>query len=432
MHVDDNGNCIQDADERPIEGVAIELRDADGKVVARTTTNAEGRYRFEGLPRGSYQIFELQPEGVFQGGQTAGTGDGRVLGDDLLGVNLLQSQDLVDYNFCELPPSSISGRVWHESTPNLLFEPGDTPFPGVLVELIDDSGEVISQTRTDGDGIYTFTSLAPGLYSVRESQPDGFFHGGQVVGDSGGEVGGDDLLVGINLIGGTDAKNYDFAEIPPATISGFVFQDGDAIILEERPDPKDLRTYRDGVLTADDTRLPGVVVELRNVLGLPFESTRALPGIYAEGPIRTITDANGFYQFTGLRPGTYHVYQVQPEEYIDGLDTPGTTGGLAVNPADTVEQDDRIMIQTLTFNELTDPRDDAILNITLAGGGGERQQQLLRDHRQAAAAADPRPTTTGDRADARCVGGNICPAHSAGCLRRPDLVPETVLPGRGR
>ena len=71
-----------------------------------------------------------------------------------------------------------------------------------------------------------------------------------------------------------------------------------------------------------------------------------------------------------LRPGTYHVYQVQPEEFIDGLDTPGTTGGIAVNPADEVEEDDRIMIQTLAFSELTDPRDDAILNITLVGGGG--------------------------------------------------------------
>ena len=228
---------------------------------------------------------------------------------------------------------------------------------------------MIAQTRTDAGGNYTFTSLAPGVYSVRESQPAGFFHGGQVVGDAGGEVGDDDLLVGITLLGGMHANHYDFPEVPPAMLSGFVFQDGDAIRLQENPDPRQLRSYRDGRLTDDDTRLESVTLELRNVLGLPFDASRALPGVYDDGPIRVTTDANGYYEFTGLRPGTYHVYQVQPDEYIDGLDTPGTTGGIAVNPADELEEDDQIMIQTLAFSELTDPRDDAILNITLVGGG---------------------------------------------------------------
>lgn len=369
VHVDDDGDCVYDPNERPLEGVAIELRDSSGAVVARTTTNANGLYRFEGLPAGVYEIFEQQPEGLFQGGQTPGTGDGRVLGTDLLGANLSAGQHLVDYNFCEVAPSSISGRVWQESDLNQQFDPGDTPIAGVLVELIDDRGDVVGQQRTGNDGEYAFTSLAPGVYSVRETQPAGFFHGGQVVGNSGGNVGGDDLIVGIELFGGTKANHYDFPEVPPATISGFVFQDGDAIPLEQSPDPRQLREYRDGRLTEDDTRLQSVTLELRNVLGLPFDSSRALAGTYDDGPIRVTTDANGYYEFTGLRPGTYHVYQVQPDDYIDGLDTAGTTGGLAVNPADEIADEDRITIQTLAFSELTNPNDDAILNISLVGGG---------------------------------------------------------------
>jgi serine-aspartate repeat-containing protein C/D/E len=68
---------------------------------------------------------------------------------------------------------------------------------------------------------------------------------------------------------------------------------------------------------------------------------------------------------------------VQPEDFIDGLDTPGTTGGVAVNPADEIASDsDRITIQTLSLSELTDPRNDAILNITLVGGGHSRNNNF--------------------------------------------------------
>lgn len=349
-------------------GIAIELRDAAGQFVARTTTNAEGRYRFEGLTPGQYQILEQQPDGWLHLGQSVGTGLGEVLGDDWLSARLTGGQHLVDYNFCEVEASSISGQVWQESNPNQRFEPGDSPLPGVLVELIDASGDVVAQTRTDSTGGYLFDSLSPGVYAVRESQPAGFFHGGQVVGDAGGRVGGDDLLVGITLLGGTQASHYDFSEIPPAMISGFVFQDGDAIRLLESFDPQQLRTYRDGRLTSDDARLGGVTIELRDALGLPYDAGRTLAGLDGDGPIRVVTDQNGYYEFRGLRPGTYHVYQIQPGQYLDGLDTAGSSGGVAVNPADQLDPMDQIMIQTLAFSELTDPHDDAILNITLAGG----------------------------------------------------------------
>ncbi|MGI9471035.1 MAG: MSCRAMM family protein [Rubripirellula sp.] len=368
VYVDDDGDCEYDPNEEPLDGVAIELRDDAGRVVARTTTNAQGMYHFEGLSSGTYEVFEEQPDGVFQGGQRVGTGNGVVLGEDLLGVDLLTGQHVVDYNFCELPPSTIEGSVWEEVDFNQTFDPGEIPVPGVLVELIDSSGDVVSQTRTNGQGNYRFDALAPGIYSVRETQPGNLFHGGQVVGDLGGEVGEDDLLIGIALQGGTNGTGYDFPEVPPATISGFVFQDGPAIALGEEPAAETLRDYSDGQLTPDDTRLAGVTLELRNVLGQPYDASRALPGRYDDGPIRTTTDAEGYYEFVGLRPGTYHVYEVQPENYIDGLDSPGSTGGTAVNPADEPTDDERIMIQTLTFNEQTDPRDDAILNISLSSG----------------------------------------------------------------
>ncbi|MEZ6092046.1 MAG: SdrD B-like domain-containing protein [Pirellulaceae bacterium] len=117
------------------------------------------------------------------------------------------------------------------------------------------------------------------------------------------------------------------------------------------PQPQDLRSISDGKRTADDKPLAGVTLELRNVLGQPFLGENALPGTYPDGPIRTVTDANGYYEFRGLNDGTYHVYQVQPDGYIDGLDTPGSSGGFAVNAADQpTDNTTRFVLQTLTFD----------------------------------------------------------------------------------
>ncbi len=368
VHVDGNGDCIHDDDEPLLAGVVIQLRDNDGKLVDATTTDSDGRYTFDNLRPGDYQVFEQQPDGFFHGGQTVGTGLGQVLGIDLLGITLSANQDVINYNFCELPPASISGSVWQEIDLNRRFDAGESPIPGVLVELLNESGETIQQTQTDTEGNYRFDSLAPGVYGIRENQPAGLFHGGQLVGSAGGNVQDDDLIVGITLLGGKNSVNYDFPEVPPAQISGFVFQDGEAIVTDNEISAEELREFRDGLRTQDDTPLSDVTLELRNILGQPVDASRALTGSYQAGPIRVTTDADGFYEFVGLRPGTYHVYQVQPEDYTDSLDTAGSTGGIAVNPADVLVDSDRIVVQTLAASEATNPNDDAILNITLQGG----------------------------------------------------------------
>src|SRR5205814_2023238 len=39
-----------------------------------------------------------------------------------------------------------------------------------------------------------------------------------------------------------------------------------------------------------------------------------------------VTDPNGFYQFQGLKPGTYAITETQPANYFDGKDTIGSQG----------------------------------------------------------------------------------------------------------
>lgn len=367
VHVDDDGDCLYEpADgEVPLPGVVIELIDESGNVIATTQTNASGIYKFANLKPGKYSVRETQPAGYLQGGQKVGSGGGRVGGIDLItDIPLGPGQALVNYDFCEVKPSSISGRVWSDVNINRRFDNGESPIANVLVELLDQDGKVVASQRTGNDGTYTFRNLKPGQYAVRETQPIGYFHIGQIAGSHGGNDTVRDLITTIMIPAGETLVNYDFPEAPPAKISGYVFQDGPTLRMDSDPNPTDLRDYRDGQFTSDDTPLAGVVLELRLATGERATSDVALPGEYPAGVIRVVTDANGYYEFTGLSSRGYSVYQIQPEGFIDGLDTEGTVGGLAVNAADmAVDPSQLTIIQPLIANPDTDPKFDAILLI---------------------------------------------------------------------
>ena len=75
-------------------------------------------------------------------------------------------------------------------------------------------------------------------------------------------------------------------------------------------------------------------------------------------PITTVTDANGHYQFAGLPPGVYGVFDVKPAGYIPGIDTPGSLGGVVIS---SLVVTDPAVLAALTNN----PIDDALVGITL-------------------------------------------------------------------
>ncbi len=58
-------------------------------------------------------------------------------------------------------------------------------------------------------------------------------------------------------------------------------------------------------------------------------NTITLTGTDSNGPVSktATTDANGFYQFTNLNPGTYAIAQAQPANYFDGQAAIGSQGG---------------------------------------------------------------------------------------------------------
>ena len=370
VHSDPNRNCQFDLGEQAIGGVTIRLLDSDGATIATTLTDSNGRYEFTGLAPGEYAVFQEQPDGYFHGGQRTDAADGDVASADLIANIELASGELVDNNdFCEVPPASIAGVVHTDLDGDCQLDQGEAGIAGVAVELINEQGDVVASTQTDSQGRYRFEDLVAGRYSIRELQPAEYFHGGQQLGFAGGELDGEDVLT-LELGPGQVLVDYNFCEEPVSSLSGFVFQDGPPIVTADGLPPENLAAVRDGARTSDDTAIAGVVLELRDGLsGEPIRGSEALPGFYPSGAIRATTDANGFYEFAGLQGGRdYGVFQIHPDGFIDGVDTPGTASGIAINP--------NVLLPSFLEQLVVNPRNDAIVSIALGVGQSSRDNNF--------------------------------------------------------
>lgn len=87
-------------------------------------------------------------------------------------------------------------------------------------------------------------------------------------------------------------------KIDPASLDGYVYVDKN----------------NNGVKEAGEKPIAGVIMTLTGTDIFGASVTRT-----------TTTDANGFYQFVNLTPGTYNVIQTQPVKYKDGKDAVGNT-----------------------------------------------------------------------------------------------------------
>src|SRR5262249_12843447 len=109
-------------------------------------------------------------------------------------------------------------------------------------------------------------------------------------------------IIPITLID-TDLPHNDFGEWIPATLSGHVYGDISAT------------GFNDGIRQSGEPAISGVSVTLNIQDDLGTRTAIAS------------TDSNGYYQFTGLRPGTYALSEQQPAGWLDGKDTIGSQGG---------------------------------------------------------------------------------------------------------
>ena len=241
VFVDRDGDELLGPGESGLAGVSVTLSPGGS-----TTTDAAGHFRFSGQSVGEYTVGIATLSGYGLVSLASRT------------VSLASAGDSANVGFAVQPLGVVQGIVFDDSNANGIREAGEVGIPGVRVTM----DGAITQT-TDVNGFYAFTSLAPDVYRVAVTVPDGFTALSLTTYD-------------VN-IGATASGFANFALHTPETISGRVFVDFNS----------------NDVFDPDDIPLPGVAVYLMDV-----DATI----------LTTATTAiNGAYRFTDVDPGTYNV-----------------------------------------------------------------------------------------------------------------------------
>lgn len=120
------------ASDPGVAGVALDLLDDQGRVVARTTTDEVGRYEFSPLAPGRYAIREHQPAGLLDGQAWIGDGGGELAAIDVIGdVWVAAGANLAGYDFAERQPEAAAATAdlnFFAGAPALPFmATGETP-----------------------------------------------------------------------------------------------------------------------------------------------------------------------------------------------------------------------------------------------------------------------------------------------------------------
>ncbi len=358
VYYDVNNDGVFQSTEEGIAGAQIDVYSLDSEGnpthVATTYTMPDGSWTVENLAPGKYKVVESQPDGYVDGKDTAGSEGGTVTNDVITAIPLAANVTATDYNFGERLICSVSGKVWAELDLDNVHDSNEPLLSGVTIKLYDAEGNLVATTATDANGAYSFTELAPGVYSIVETQPANYLDYAALAGSEGGTVTDANHLTSITLAASVDGTEYDFLEVVPASLSGYVFQDGDVISIKSGEATPYIPSVRDGTLTSDDTRLSGVTLVLCDGSGVPLTDSSG-------NQITTVTDSNGHYKFSNLMPGSYSIKELGVTGYVNGVDTSGTLGGLVVNPYATISA------ATLSTLAVT-TSGNAIVKITLDAG----------------------------------------------------------------
>ena len=284
IYRDGNRSGALDAGEKLYEGVTVNLVDADGTVVATTTTDADGSYSFDKLPAGTYSVT------VVQDGPIAGleqTGDPDATKDNASEPITLNNDNpsTTDVNFGYIADNSLSGTVYRDDSRNGDQDGTEPGYSGVTVQLLDASGNVVATTTTDANGTYSFSKLPDGTYSVKVVK-DGELADTEQTEDP--DATKDNASEPVTLGEDNPTKGHiDFGYVPDYSIHGLVYRDGD----------------RNETHGAGEKGYANQTVELRDKDGKVVATTT--------------TDANGAYSFSKLPAGDYTVKVVKDGALTD-------------------------------------------------------------------------------------------------------------------
>jgi len=181
---DYNKDGIQDIGERGVADVMVSLfnYDTDEKI-ATIRTDENGLYEFVHLdPKSSYYVQFTLPSGyiVSPKNQDDDAIDSDVDEQGKSEVISLEADEIdssVDMGIYQ-EGSAIGDRVWYDENrgvSNGIQDENENGVSDVIITLYDKNGDKITQTQSNASGIYHFTNISKGRYSLGFSNlPDGY------------------------------------------------------------------------------------------------------------------------------------------------------------------------------------------------------------------------------------------------------------------
>jgi hypothetical protein len=193
------------------------------------------------------------------------------------------------------PTGSLSGVVFCDDNLDGVLDNGETGLGGAIVTLNDGAGNSTTAI-TDSDGIYTFSNLTPGNYTISVTTTAS----GHLAELSHGTVTIPSQPVSQQVAAGPTAAGPNFPEISVGGISGFIYDDAN----------------NDGKIDWNEVGVPNAVVTLNGV------------DLYGHSiSVSMTTDDNGQYVFDNLMPGSYSISEQLPGGVTQGKLTLGSAGG---------------------------------------------------------------------------------------------------------
>ncbi len=325
--LDKNQDGIQNANEVGVAGVNVDLYNngpdglpntADDELVGSTVTDAYGHYYFNDLPIGSYNLGFTPPANyTFTNPVAAGDNSfptnsevDNTQGSPNYGrtgtyvLTTTEQDSTIDVGLILPPPpvkASVGNYVWFDADQDGIQDPSESGIAGVVVELLDASGNVVATTTTDGNGMYLFDNVDPGDYSVQFSEPIGMVptaNNGAIGGATNSDADSTTLTSPTFTVMAGDSITY--------VDAGFHLQDpnnaslGDKVFYD---------TNNDGIQDPGEAGVPNVTVYL-----YAGDGTTVLDS--------AVTDALGNYLFNNLPAG----------DYVVGFEPSSLPSGFAFSP----------------------------------------------------------------------------------------------------
>jgi len=293
----------------PLQNAVVKLTDTSGIEIATTTTDALGQYSISGVIPGFYTISVTATN--FQSASR--------------GIDLAPNESETDDFTLALNPAGIQGTV---------TDTDSNPISGATVEVLNETGIVITSTTTNGAGLYSLNNLAGGTYRVRFSAPN---FGTQLLGttltagqtttlnaaltpnpgiltgavrDAGtnAPLSGASIRV-LNSSGITIAQTtsngggqYTVEQLPPGTYSvTFTVNGYGTVVLGAM-----IQSNTTSTVNASLGRIVGLLTgTVTSNVGTPLSG--AIVELYQNNLLvgSTVTDANGSYTINNLIPGSY-------------------------------------------------------------------------------------------------------------------------------